>query len=387
MTEIACPTCQKKYRLGDRFPALFTCKGCGTAMDLSSFPGAVASAPAAPVAPAAPAGGAAKAAAGGPSARSSARGGGRGRPESRARAGAAGRRRRGDDAGEGDEEAGGRRGAPPRKGASPALLWGSLGGLVVVVGLLILVLGKKDDPPTDAGKNDSASAPEAPPSIPPSGETPAASGATGTDGAPTEAAPGSSTSAAGTPASPSSPASSTPASSTPAAPSEPAPSGGFPSPLKTGIRAKEHNSEASPEERQRIDALIETAVFVNAGADSREAEEELVKLGYKAAPRLVGVFHRIRTSPEGFEQRMGLMKASIVDRTLRKIDGVMERRFKKVSPIHSASDPKHADKIARYWNWWWDTGEWKKGHKPWDERTEGAAEEEPEEGAGGMGSN
>jgi hypothetical protein len=123
-------------------------------------------------------------------------------------------------------------------------------------------------------------------------------------------------------------------------------------------------------------------VFVNAGADSREAEQELVTIGYKAAPRLVGAFHKIRTGPEGFEQRMGLMKAAIVDRTLRRIDGVMERRFKKQQPIHSASDPKHAEKIARYWNWWWDTGEWKKGHKPWDERTEGAAEEEPEEGGG-----
>jgi hypothetical protein len=366
MTDIACPTCQKKYRLGDRFPAVFTCKSCGTAMDLSSFPGAVVAPQPAPAATPAAAGDA-----GAPAGASSrARAGARSASRSGARAGAR-RRGRARDEEEGDDE-GGRRGRlPPKKSVSPALLWGSVGGLVVVVGVMIAVLSSKDkaeEPETVAtgtsgmGEGPGLSVPS------PASTTPAAAPSGSGDAAP----------AAGTPGEGSPGASATPAApGTGPAPVEPPKEGPkWYAPNKAEIKPKDHHPDATPEERQKIDALIETAVFVNAGRDSTDAEKELVTIGLKAAPRIVNVFHRVKTSPEGFDTRLGLMKAAIADRMLRRMDGVIERRFSpKNTLIHASSDPKHAEKIARWWNWWWDVEEWKKAHAPWDERAEGKRED------------
>jgi hypothetical protein len=58
----------------------------------------------------------------------------------------------------------------------------------------------------------------------------------------------------------------------------------------------------------------------------------------------------------------------VVDRVLRKIDGVQERKFKDTRPIHVNSDPKQAQDTIRKWNWWWDTGAFKTRMKPWDPR-------------------
>ena len=135
---IQCPTCSKKFKLPDRPPAVFTCTGCGTAMDLSGFQSAAASAPAAPEKGAAAveskpkreqAGSAARAS------KSSSRAGGRGAASARSR--------RGGDDDEGDGEPRGR--SAPKKG-NPALLWGSLGGIVVLLVVVVLVLNKKGPP-------------------------------------------------------------------------------------------------------------------------------------------------------------------------------------------------------------------------------------------------
>ncbi|HVG93748.1 MAG TPA: hypothetical protein VND21_04835, partial [Planctomycetota bacterium] len=141
---IQCPTCSKKFRLPERPPAVFTCTGCGTAMDLSSFR---AAAPAAPVA--APPGAPSAEAPAKTSRRSSAtRAHGARTSRSSASRGARARRGAAAPAEEGDD-AGGRL-APP-KDNSKTILVASLIGLVVVGGIGFLALRKKD-PPTPAPK-------------------------------------------------------------------------------------------------------------------------------------------------------------------------------------------------------------------------------------------
>jgi hypothetical protein len=348
--DIACPTCQKKYRLGDRFPAEFACKSCGTKMDLSGFPGAVV-APAAPVVPAVAASAREEPEAGRPSSRTRA-----GAGRSRASARVAARRRSRDEDDDGDDDRGHRGRPPPRRGMSPALLWGSIGGMVVVVGLLVVVLKSKGgDEPTVAEK----------------------AGTGGMSAGTGIAIPGMGGAGTETPAG----AGDAPAPTEGPAPVEPPKEGAkwYPS-NKAEIKPKEHHPDATPEERQKIDELMKLAVFENAGSDSVAAEKALVEMGLKAAPRIVDTFATIK-STDTFENRMGLMKAAIADRMLRRIDGVIERKFNvKLTPIRASSDPKHAEKIAKIWNWWWDVEEWKKGHKPWDEKTEGKRED-AEEGA------
>ena len=111
---IQCPTCSKKFKLPEKPPAIFTCTGCGTAMDLSAFRSAAAAA--APAAPEAEASAGPRRERAGKSARaSSARSSSRG--ASRAAAGSKARRGRGDEE-EGDGD--GRR-AAPKKG-NPAVV-------------------------------------------------------------------------------------------------------------------------------------------------------------------------------------------------------------------------------------------------------------------------
>jgi hypothetical protein len=343
---IACPTCAKKFKLPERPPATFTCTGCQTVMDLSAFRAAAAEAPAAAAAaePSAPAG--SRRGGGGAAAASGRRAGA---PRSGRAAGAAAARlraRRGEE--EGDEE--GRRGAPPPK-KNTALIWGSLVGLVAVVGIAFLALGNKGGDEKDADK-----------------------------GKPTETAGGAPLAPVGAPIGPATPE--------PAAPppgGEPAmdaaPSAPYVPLSRVEIHAIDHHPEATEDEKRKIDDLINLAIFQNAGADSKNAGTELVGIGVKAAPRLVNVFHTVKTS-EGFGNREGNSKAQIADALLRRIDGHIERRGSpRLTPIRFSSDEKHAISIAKRWVAWWDNKLYLDPRKPWDERVDGNREDAPDKPA------
>lgn len=341
VTEIQCPTCSKRFRLPANPPAVFACTGCGTPMDLSAFR----------TAPAAPA-----AAAGGGGRPSGAHRSGRSAGAAAARM----RHRRAEEAGEEDE--GGRRGPPPKKdNANMAIVWSLIG--LVVIGGIALIASKRSKPSTPAepdkttagangGPGASPSAPAAPTPAPGTGPA-----------APSGAGGGSSTPPAGTPSGSGEPAMSDAPKAPPAA--------------KGTLHEVGHHPEASDDEKAQIDKLIQTAVFESAGADSRDAEKQLVAIGMKAAPRLINVFYTVKQS-EGFEERLGKMKAAIADRILRKIDGYQERKRKSMSAIVAASDPKFVESSAKSWMLWWDNELWKNPMKPWDPR-------EANEGEGGGG--
>lgn len=362
---IQCPTCSKKFKLPERPPATFTCTSpnCGTVMDLSGFRAAAPeAAPAEPAAPAA-APTSTRASSSGARAsgarRSSSTSGTRSSTRSGARAGArAGRGRGGDD----EEDGGGRSGPPPK---SNAVLIGSMIGMVVLIGVLFLVLRHKDEPhkpapvATTGGAGDAAgTAPGVPAMADPGmGATPAmADAAMGADAATTDA-------------------------------STPEPAMGeheatYVAPSKVQFHPIEHHKDASADERTKIDQLVQTAVFENAGRDSQLAGDELVTMGVKAAPRLINVFSTVKMGV-GFDDRLGKIQCSVADQLLRRIDGYIERSLSpRNTPLKGQSDTKWVEKVARYWISWWDSEKYKTPQKPWNERIDGNREDAPE--GGGM---
>lgn len=342
---IQCPTCSKKFKLPAKPPAVFTCTQCQTPMDLSAFRDAAAAAK---------------------PTKQAVTGGLEGSRSSRlAGRGARARLRRSRDGGD-DEGGEGGGGLPPKKDNSQAMVIGSLIGLVVVGGLaLVLMKGKKSEPPPPVAKTAPATDGGLPMDTGTSAATPAPSGAAPTAGAPAG------TPAGGAPAA--APSGTAPSGTAPAG--APAGTPAAPPPAKGSIHEVGHHPDATDDEQRQIDQLIQKAIFESGGADSRDAGKALVALGYKAAPRLINVFHTVKTG-EGFDELQGRVKASVADGLLRKIDGFQERLRRNKTQIKATSDAKFAEATAKGWMLWWDTGTWKdKPQKPWDERIDGAEEE------------
>ncbi len=246
---------------------------------------------------------------------------------------------------------------------------GSLIGLVVIGGLALVLMRKKKPADEPAPVAKTAPADEGLPM----GGTP-----TGTAPASTGAAPAAGTPATGTPTA-GTPAGTAPADGTSGATPAPA----TPPPAKGTIHEVGHHPDATADERTQIDQLVQKAIFENAGAESRDAGKALVALGYKAAPRIINVFHTVKAG-EGFDDLQGRVKASVADGLLRKIDGYQERLRRNKTQIKATSDAKFAESTAKGWVLWWDTGTWKdKPQKPWDERIDGAEEEARKAGESG----
>ena len=352
---IQCPTCAKKFKLPERPPATFTCTGCQTVMDLSGFraaPAAPAAAPEAQAAPSSP----------------TSRKGSHGRAGSASARLKARARRTGGDEGEDDEEGGRGRGGAPKKDNNTLIIV-SLIGFVVVVGIAFLVLRKKKDDPPKTVATTAGGVAAAEPTAP--STAPSTAPAAGMASAPATGAP----------------------SATGAEPGmegdKPAEPPKFVPPSKVTFHPVEHHPDATPEEREKIDQLIQKAVFENAGADSRTAGHELVAIGMKAAPRLINVFSTVKMG-EGFTDPMGRIKCAVAEALLRRIDGYIERSLSpKNPPIKGQSDPSWVDRCTRYWLSWWDSGKYQTPQKPWDERIDGNRDDAPDTGKGsppGMGS-
>gem|GEM_PF-6050119 len=105
------------------------------------------------------------------------------------------------------------------------------------------------------------------------------------------------------------------------------------------------------------------------GRSAQEAQAALVGFNRKAIWRLVSEFKHIQDK-ETFEKRPGLIRASIVDRVLRAIDGHMERTARTRDRIQAESSPDWATGVAKRWNGWLEKGSWKTELKPWDPRVD-----------------
>src|SRR5262245_58880615 len=118
-TLIQCPSCNQKFNMQGKLPAIFTCTKCKQPMDLTGFPGYVPEPAAAPVRA----------------------GAGRG-PAPEPAGARSSRRRARDDDDDGEER---RRPLPPKKSGPSLLIVGLIGGLAVIALICFLVLGKHED--------------------------------------------------------------------------------------------------------------------------------------------------------------------------------------------------------------------------------------------------
>jgi hypothetical protein len=65
----------------------------------------------------------------------------------------------------------------------------------------------------------------------------------------------------------------------------------------------------------------------------------------------------------------------ITDRILRKIDGYMERKSGYRMSINPESTLEYSTGVAKKWNAWLETGQYKTELAPWDPRVDGSDDE------------
>ncbi len=130
---------------------------------------------------------------------------------------------------------------------------------------------------------------------------------------------------------------------------------------------------------EELDAATKTQIedsimqMYRGGRDGVEAGEWLVNKGHIVAGRLISEFKAIKESP-GFDNREGASMASVIDGTLRRIDGFIEREWKETAKIRAwgiYAAPSFIERTAKRWTWWWKHDEWKTNpQKPWDPHEE-----------------
>lgn len=136
-----------------------------------------------------------------------------------------------------------------------------------------------------------------------------------------------------------------------------------------------------PEEtRTRVESSIQT--LYRGGRDAVDARTWLTQQEHSICGRLISEFKSIEESP-GFDNRDGASMAADIDGTLRAMDGQVERLWEERERIRAwgaFGSPGFITKVARYWTWWWTSGEWRtQPREPWD-----AHEDEADDTPSGM---
>jgi hypothetical protein len=379
---IQCPTCSKRYRLKGNPPPTFTCKGCGTVMDLSGFRQ--------PEPAAAPAVSTTRAG-GSRGARSSSRASDAGPAPSRRhgrRAGSAPRARsRRGAAPDVDEDEGGPHYVRHQKqGPDTRLVIASAAVLVVALIALLLFTNAQSKEnekraAEEAAKQEKlhqdqqsasallAAAQNALPSVeqtakipPPVQDKPDKKKEI--ENARPELAKGSLTSL-------------------------PAPEGKenyLPSQAK--ITTYDYPDYVTAEEKNEIEKNVEKMIQ-ESGRDADDARAYLIALDkypqegskFKAVGRLVSEFKKLMDT-ENMDDPMTKAKFMILDKALRQIDGVMERDFKSLDALNINSTPRQIEIAAKRWNWWYDLEKWRLRREPWDPKKDMLDNPAVEEGLG-----
>lgn len=348
---IQCPTCSKKYRLKGAPPPTFQCRSCGTVMDLSAF---AASQPAQPAAPPPPPAAGPASAPGGIPVRHHGRPGRGHRRGGRGHGGDGGKSRRDqvpeDEYGYEDERPHYR----SKQGASTGLILGSIGGVLVAIVLIFVMVGRDKDKEIEETPEIVATLPPPPPPPPPEPE-------------PVKSAP----------------------KVTPGREDEKRPElreGRLENvPIPEGKR-KYHVGQAeiktypwpdhvTAEEKNRIEKEIDNLKW--GGRDSRDAENYFAELDafpkpgeeFKVVGRLINEFKTICDEFNNDLTQIACMsRLMVIDRILRRIDGMQQRDFGDRAGIRSQSTDKHAMTVMKRWNWWYDLEKWRMRREPWDER-------------------
>ena len=129
------------------------------------------------------------------------------------------------------------------------------------------------------------------------------------------------------------------------------------------------------EERAKIEAAINT-IFEVGGIDARDAEAYLVNLDVGAAAtslrssgRLVSEMKHV-IDRHKIEEYEGKSRIMVLDRMLRKVDGVQERLFGEEYGLDIDDSAARALRLVRGWNWWYRTGRFLERYEPWDPRVD-----------------
>ena len=157
---------------------------------------------------------------------------------------------------------------------------------------------------------------------------------------------------------------------------------------RTNAQAKEAAIEAYPwpdyvtgEDRVKIEDGLST-IFDVGGRDAMLAERILVEMDREAdadAFRVVGrLVSEMKTviDTHGVEEFEGRSRVMVLDRMLRKIDGVQARRFGEEYGLDIDYPASKFLRIVRVWNWWYREGRFIQRFEPWDPRYDMQDEEE-----------
>ncbi len=124
-------------------------------------------------------------------------------------------------------------------------------------------------------------------------------------------------------------------------------------------------------ERRQIEDSIHAALETG-GREGVEAEDLLVELDleadasrFRAVGRLISQFVVIQDT-WGLDNPEGLSRAMVIDRVLRRIDGVQERDFGDRLGIRAQTTEAHALGVIRHWNWWLEHQAGRQRRAPWD---------------------
>ena len=137
----------------------------------------------------------------------------------------------------------------------------------------------------------------------------------------------------------------------------------------------------SGEDRVRIEDCLST-IFDVGGRDAQDAELILVGMdreaeadAFRVAGRLVSEMKTVLDS-HGVEEWEGRSRVMVLDRILRKIDGVMARRFGEEYGLDIDYPASRFERAIRTWNWWYREGRFIQRFEPWDPRYDMQDEEE-----------
>jgi hypothetical protein len=129
------------------------------------------------------------------------------------------------------------------------------------------------------------------------------------------------------------------------------------------------------EEKNKIEEALKTIWDVG-GRDARDAEKYLVRLDKDADATEFRMVGRIVTEMKntideyGVDEYEGKSRIRVLDRILRKIDGVQERLMGEEYHLDLDEPGTRAIRLTKTWNWWYRRGRFVARYKPWDPRVD-----------------
>ena len=143
------------------------------------------------------------------------------------------------------------------------------------------------------------------------------------------------------------------------------------------------------EDRSRIEDALRV-IWDIGGRDGRDAEALLVGMdeGAEAADlRVAGrLVSEMKTAIDtyGAEAWEGKSRIMVLDRMLRKLDGMQERLLGEEQTLDLDDSAARALRLVRAWNWWYQEGRFLRRYKVWDPRVDLVDTHEPEADDGNL---